>query len=115
MSNSAIRLVYLTAPNSEEARAMARILIAERLAACVNILGDVDSVYRWKGEVESATETALIAKTTADRLQALIERLTSIHSYDCPCVVALPIVEGNPAFLDWIGKETTPPSNGGES
>ncbi len=78
----------------------------ERLAACVNIFDKMNSLYWWKGEVQDDTEAVLIAKTKSSSVSAIIEKVKSIHSYECPCIVSWPIQEGNPDFLDWIQKET---------
>ena len=101
-------VIYMTAPNVEEARRIACTLVDERLAACANILGPIESIYRWEGKVEEAQETAFIAKTAKSRVEALTARVKELHSYECPCVVALPIEAGHPPFLDWIAGETTP-------
>ena len=99
-------MVYITAEDEAEAKALGRALVEARLAACANVLPGVTPIYWWDGKVEEGSEVALIAKTRAD----LVERLTAFvkerHSYDCPCVVALPIAAGNTAFLDWIAAET---------
>ena len=100
-------LIYMTASNDAEARTIARILVQERLAACVNILAGMRSVYRWEGEIQEESEIVLIAKSRRDRVPTLTDRVTEIHSYDCPCVVAIPIDGGNPDFLDWIDAETS--------
>ena len=100
-------LIYMTASNDAEARTIARILVQERLAACVNILAGMRSVYHWEGEIQEESEIVLIAKTRRDRVPALTDRVTEIHSYDCPCVVTIPIDGGNPDFLDWIDAETS--------
>lgn len=109
--------LYITADTLEEAASLGRTLVEERLAACVNILGGITSFYWWAGEVQQGAETALIAKTRADLTEAVTERIKSLHGYDCPCVVALPIGGGNEDFLAWIGEETQnqtkPPENGG--
>ena len=97
--------VYITAKDVSEARKLGRAILSARLAACVNILGPMESLYWWKGAVRNDTEVSLIAKTTARKLDALIRKVLSIHSYEVPCVVALPIRKGNPAFLRWIEKE----------
>jgi len=99
-------LVYMTACGDEEAGKIASTLVQERLAACANILGDIRSFYWWDGKVRSDPEVGLIAKTTGDKLQALIARVKSLHSYSLPCVVALEIAAGNPEFLAWIEQET---------
>lgn len=100
------QLIYITAGSLEEARKIGRVLVEERLAACVNILDGMRSMYWWKGEVQEDNEVVLIAKTRADLSTTLVEKVKSVHSYECPCVVSLPIEGGNPQFLEWIQKET---------
>ena len=102
------RFVYMTAPDREEARRIGRALVEERLAACVNVLDGMNSLYWWEGAVQDDSEAVLIAKTRADLLESLTERVKALHPYSCPCVVALPIVAGNPAYLDWLAGETRP-------
>ncbi|MFZ0448619.1 MAG: divalent-cation tolerance protein CutA [Desulfatiglandaceae bacterium] len=101
-----IRLVYITVPNVEEARALGRGLVESRLAACVNIINQMHSVYRWEGKIQEKKEMIVLAKTRADLVPELIERIESLHSYECPCIVTLPIMEGFRPFLDWVEKET---------
>lgn len=98
--------IYVTAASREEALRIARAVVEERLAACANVLPEVTSVYRWEGKVNEEPEVALVLKTTVDRVEAVTERVRKLHSYSCPCVVALPIVGGNSEFLAWIGEET---------
>ena len=100
------RLIYITTDGVEEAKAIGRALVEARLAACVNILDPMISMYWWGGKVTDGRETVLIAKTTAARTDALIAKVRELHSFSCPCVVALPVVAGNPGFLDWIAAET---------
>lgn len=102
--------VYITAPDRETALVIARTVVGERLAACANILGPVTSVYWWDGKLNEEGEVALIAKTTQDRLAALIARVKAIHPYEVPCVVAWPIAAGHQPYLDWISAEATPRS-----
>ena len=102
------QLVYVTAPTLAEAESLARLAVEGRLAACANILPGMRSLYWWQGRLESADETVLLLKTTQELAPALIRALTEAHSYDCPCVVALPIAAGNPDFLRWIEAETGP-------
>jgi periplasmic divalent cation tolerance protein len=102
------RLIYITTDGPDEARAIGRALVEARLAACVNIVDPMASLYWWEGEVREGRETVLIAKTTAGLVDELTEKVRALHSYSCPCVVALPIEGGNPAFLYWIGAETGP-------
>lgn len=104
----AAHLVYVTAPSPEEAERLARLAVEKRLAACANILPGMRSLYWWQGKLEQADETVLILKTTEALVPALTSALTAAHSYDCPCVVALPISQGNPDFLRWIADETAP-------
>ncbi|HSV28066.1 MAG TPA: divalent-cation tolerance protein CutA [Candidatus Omnitrophota bacterium] len=101
-------LIYVTAPSREEALKLARAVVEERLAACGNVLGAIESVYWWDGKLNQEPEVALILKTRADLVEALTARVRELHPYECPCVVALPIAAGNPAFLAWIAAETKP-------
>ncbi len=98
--------VYVTAKNEAEARLIAKTVVEERLAACANLLGSIQSVYRWKDQICEDAETALILKTSANRKTELIERIKQLHSYDVPCITCLPITGGNPDFLSWIEAET---------
>jgi periplasmic divalent cation tolerance protein len=99
--------VYIVAADAAEALKIADALVAERLAACVNVLGGVRSVYRWRGRIERAEEIALIAKTRADLFDRLAARVRELHSYDTPAIVAWPITSGDAAYLDWIARETS--------
>ncbi len=99
-------LVYMTAESVDQARRLGRTLVERRLAACVNILPDMQSLYWWDGAVQEGQEAVLVAKTREDLAPALTEAVKALHSYKCPCVVVLPIIGGNPDFLRWIGAET---------
>ena len=99
--------VYMTAGSVDEARSIGAALVGDRLAACVNILEGMRSLYWWDGAVQEDHEAVLIAKTTQGQLDALVERVTALHSYDCPCIVALPMIGGHPDFLTWIAAETS--------
>ena len=99
-------LVYMTASSAEEAETIAEALVGERLAACVNVIDGMRSTYRWEGAVQHDSETVVIAKTRRALVERLTARVKALHSYSCPCVVALPIVGGNPDFLSWIEEET---------
>jgi periplasmic divalent cation tolerance protein len=99
-------LVYMTAGTAEEARRIGAALVDEGLAACANVIDGMTSIYRWEGEVRNDNEAVLIAKTRRALVERLTERVKALHSYSCPCVVALPVLGGNPAFFDWIGMET---------
>lgn len=101
-------LVYMTAADKAEAEKVGKHLVEKRLAACVNIVDTIDSLFWWDGGVQSEQETAFVAKTTESRMPALIDEVKRVHSYDVPCIVAVPIVSGNPDFLKWIEEETSP-------
>ena len=98
--------VYVTVGSHEEARVLARVAVEKKLAACANILPGMTSFYRWEGAIQEDSETVLILKSTADNIAALTEAIRENHSYDCPCIVALPIEGGNTGFLEWIDQET---------
>jgi periplasmic divalent cation tolerance protein len=98
-------VVYITAGSAEEAATLARTLVAERLAACVNRV-PVESVYRWQGQIEEAPEVLLIVKTRRASLDALAARVQALHSYTVPEMIALPIVAGWPPYLDWLAAES---------
>ena len=100
--SSDLRLVYITAGSMEEARLIGEALVAKQLAACVNLIDGMTSIYRWQGEIQRDTETVLIAKTTEHQIISLIDQVKALHSYECPCIVSLPIDSGNAEFLDWI-------------
>lgn len=101
-------LVYTTWPDAETAERVGAEVVAERLAACANVLGPMVSVYRWEGAVDRATETPMILKTSAEASERLRDFLVARHPYDIPCVIALPLLAdgSNPAFLDWVAGET---------
>ena len=98
-------MVYMTAADKAEARDIGRYLVQSRLAACVNILDHMNAMYFWKGEFQDDQEAVIIAKTTGERLADLILAVKERHSYECPCIVSLPISDGNPDFLAWIADQ----------
>ena len=102
-----LRVVLCTAP-PDEAVALAREVVGRRLAACVNIVPGLRSIYRWKGEICDDAESLMVIKTRADCVASLTETLLELHSYDTPEVIALPIEEGagNPAYLQWLMDES---------
>ena len=100
--NPAARIVLTTAANAEEAGRLARILVEERLAACVTQVRGVESVYRWKGQVESATEVLLLIKTGAEQVAALEKRLGELHSSETPEFLVLDVEAGSQPYLDWL-------------
>src|SRR3954470_5019239 len=99
-------MLYVTAPTRAEAMAIGRALVAEKLAACVNVLGEATSIYRWQGAVEEAGEIVLIAKTRQALVDAALARIKQLHSYAVPCAVAYGMVAGLDDYLDWIAAET---------
>lgn len=108
LTMSEIRLVYVTAANREEARKIALAVVSERLAACANILGSIESVYFWQGTLEQGSEVALLLKTQQAVIESLILRIRQLHSYECPAILVLPVSGGNDGFLAWIRAETLP-------
>ncbi len=105
---SAVRVVLVTVPDREGATTLARTLVEERLAACVNLLPGVHSIYRWEDEVASADEVLLVLKTRADRVDTLRRRVVSLHPYDLPEFVVLPVEGGLDGYLAWIRAESAP-------
>ena len=104
-------IVFSTCPSREEAKRIARGLVGERLAACVNVLDGVSSIYHWQGSVEESDEVMLVVKSRRDLLGRLQERLANMHSYEVPEAVAIPVVDGLPAYLEWLDRELDPPGN----
>ena len=98
-------LVLTTVPSNDGER-IARTLVDERLAACVNILPAMLSVYRWQGAVEQAEERQLVAKTAIDRVETLTKRLIALHPYDLPEILVLPATGGSDRYLTWVNAET---------
>lgn len=99
--------VYSVFANSDEAERIGRAMVEERLAACVNLLGAVRSIYRWKGATEAANEVAAIFKTTNRQADALMTRISALHSYDVPCVVTWPIDKILQPYAQWVEQEST--------
>ena len=98
-------VVLCTCASAEEAAKIARHLVENRLAACVTIVPQVRSIYRWKGVVEDATEWLLMVKSRRGLVEKLSAEIASLHSYQVPEVVALPLVDGSPAYLNWLDRE----------
>ncbi len=102
------RIVFCTCPSAEIAERIARTLVEERLAACVNAMRGLVSTYRWKDAIEVDDEVLLLIKTTADRLDALETRLIELHPYELPELLAIEPVAGSARYLAWLGRETRP-------
>ena len=96
------RFIYITCKDTSEAQTIGKALVEEKLAACANILPGMKSIYSWKGEIVEDKEVVLIAKSTSALVNELTEKVKALHSYEVPCVVALPIEHGNPDYLKWI-------------
>jgi len=109
-SPDAALLVITHAPDRAAATALANALLAERLAACVNIGATVDSIYHWRGGIETATEVPLAIKTRTALYSNVEDVIRKIHPYDTPEIIAIPIVGGEPRYLGWLAAETTGPS-----
>jgi len=99
-------VVFITVPNGEESVKIARLLVSEGLAACVNIIKGIRSIYRWGGKIEDDSEELLIVKTRAVLFDTLCRRVKSVHSYDVPEIIALPIVSGSESYLRWVDEST---------
>lgn len=99
-------LVYVTAADAVEARAIGRAMVEARLAACANVFDGMVPIFGWEGRVEEGSEAVVILKTTAARAEELISAVEEMHSYEVPCAVVLPIAGGGRGFLDWISRET---------
>jgi len=95
-----------TAPNLKEARTLAGLLLSKKLAACIQLVPDLESHYRWKGKKETSKEVLLIIKTRASLYKRVEKKILAGHSYEIPEIVCLPITKGSKGFLDWISKET---------
>ena len=98
--------LYVTCADRDEALNLGRSLVEAQLAACANIIDGVTSVFAWEGEIQESAEAVLFVKTRRDLIDNATDLIMIEHSYDCPCVVALPIVGGNKDFTDWIGTAT---------
>ena len=104
--SSAHCMIYVTAASNDEASKIARALVTEKLAACANILGPAQSIYRWQGKVEEAHEIVVIFKTRRDLADGALARIKTLHSYDVPCAVVYDISAGLPDYLAWLTTET---------
>ena len=99
-------LAYITASDLNEAEKIGQALVQNKLVACVNIFSGMQSMYMWKGGLEKSQETVIIAKTTEKLRDRVLEKVQNIHSYECPCIIFIPVMGGNPEFLQWITHET---------
>jgi len=102
-----VSIIYSTIDDVKEAKKIANVLVEEKLVACVNIIPKTESVYRWKGKIESSEEYVIIAKTNDKNVKKVIQRIKSLHTYDLPDIVVLPIIGGLKEYLDYIVNETS--------
>ncbi|MEY3980835.1 MAG: hypothetical protein RLZZ375_2264 [Pseudomonadota bacterium] len=107
MSDAQILMVMSNVPDAATAQGLARLLVETKLAACVNILPGVQSVYLWQGQIEQAEEVTLLIKTTREKYAQLQQTLVGAHPYDVPEVIAWPLAEGHAPYLHWVVAETT--------
>jgi uncharacterized protein involved in tolerance to divalent cations len=98
--------VFVTAGDAESARRIAGALVESRLAACVNVVGGIRSIYRWEGKIADDEESLLIIKTWSDRFEELKRKVLEVHAYDVPEIVGIPLAAGHAAYLEWLFKET---------
>jgi periplasmic divalent cation tolerance protein len=98
-------VVFMTTGSEEEAHSIADLLLSQRKAACVNIVPSVASLFWWQDKLDSAQESLLIVKTKASVLNEIVSLVKELHSYDIPEIIALPVIDGNQDYLEWIGKE----------
>jgi periplasmic divalent cation tolerance protein len=108
VSPEPVRVILITAPDEDTASGLARGLVEERLAACVNLVPGLRSIYRWQGAIEDEAEWLLIAKTTEARVEALRAHVVAHHPYEVPEVVALPVLAGHAPYLDWVVAQVAP-------
>lgn len=99
-------IVLTTFPSDGDVAALAQALVSERLAACVNVLPQMESTYRWQGAVETASERQLIIKTESSRIESLKQRLAALHPYDVPELLVLAVADGGESYLRWIAEST---------
>jgi periplasmic divalent cation tolerance protein len=101
-------VVLITTPNTDEAAQLAEMLVEQHLAACVQILPEIESVYRWQGKTERQKEVLVIAKTTKSNFESLEREVRAIHSYETPEIIALPLIAGSLRYLEWLGANVNP-------
>ncbi|GAB6886510.1 divalent-cation tolerance protein CutA [Desulfothermus okinawensis JCM 13304] len=101
-----VRLFYVTCKDKQEAESIAKTLLEEKLVACANIFPEMESFFWWKQKIDKAKETPMILKTKKELSKEVIEKIKSLHSYECPCIIEIPITGGFKDFLNWIYEET---------
>lgn len=106
MPNTDAQVVLCTFPDAQKAADIAKLLVEERLCACVNLVPPVRSIYAWQGAIQDDTETLAVIKTSAERFEALAKRIVELHPYEVPEVIALPVVGGHAPYLAWLADST---------
>lgn len=101
-----IVVIYATFPDKNSALTVGRIIVQEKLVACINIIPQIYAVYVWEGKLEEEEEVIMLAKTTKGQEEKVIERINALHPYSCPCIVVLPVEGGNAPFLEWVREST---------
>jgi len=104
MLRDVFRVVLVTCSSREEAEKISKTLVEEKLAACVNIISTIKSIFWWEGKIDEAEEHLLIIKTKAEKIENLIAKIKGLHSYSVPEIISLPVLEGNKEYLTWIEK-----------
>ena len=108
MNDSRYIMIFVTAANPDEAREISLTLVEEKFVACANIVGGVSSIYWWNGQVENTDEQLIVFKTLASHLDAVIARVKSLHSYDLPEIIAVPLTGDSPEYLKWLEESVRP-------
>jgi len=110
-----VRVIFVTGPEADTLQSIGRVLVEEGLAACVNVLPGITSVYRWEGETRADREALALIKTTEDRVEATRLRVMELHPYDVPEFIAMEVAEGSPAYLRWVRESVTRGNRDGEA
>ena len=97
-----ICVIYVTSSSRKEAEDISHVLLNEKLAVCVNILGEIDSIFWWDNKLVSEKEIGFLVKTSLSKADAVISRVKEVHSYECPCIIKLGVDGGDPEFLKWV-------------
>lgn len=100
-----ISFIYVTCGSLEESKRIGKEIVTQRLAACANIFSGMETIYWWEGELEEGQESVLILKTSTSLVENVIQAVCQLHSYEVPCIVSLPVNQGNPDYLTWIHSE----------
>jgi periplasmic divalent cation tolerance protein len=107
MSTTMVSVIYSTTDTLETAKTIARVLVKEKLVACVHIIPRIESIYRWQGTIEETNEYILLAKTSERNIQKTIQKIRSLHPYEVPEIIVFPSVGGLKEYIDYVEKETT--------